>query len=186
MTDRPVDPDKHRGMAAQKATDLRRALADVEAHVRELREREAELEHRMMTVPAASWPEAAVKARHLLNLYAASLPTEDTRHRALVAALLDDFARLSGEGEAIPAARNDELRESLCQESITQRRKSWLSRAATISAMNMIGWLCCSRCTTAATKFPARSRPPRWTISSAARRSVPSSAKPSLTAYATA
>jgi len=38
-----------------------------------------------------------VKARHLLNLYAASLPTEDTRHRALVTALFDDFARLSGE-----------------------------------------------------------------------------------------
>ncbi|AWL98837.1 hypothetical protein [Bradyrhizobium amphicarpaeae] len=97
MTDIPVDLDKHRGMAAQKATDLRRALADVEAQVRELREREAELENRMMTVPATSWPEAAVKARHLLNLYAASLPLEDTRHRALVAALFDDFARLSGD-----------------------------------------------------------------------------------------
>ena len=97
MTEIPVDLDSHRGMAAQKATDLRRALADVENNVRQLREREADLEHRMMTVPAASWPEAAVKARHLLNLYAASLPTEDTRHRALVTALLDDFARLSGE-----------------------------------------------------------------------------------------
>jgi hypothetical protein len=43
MTDNPVDLDKHRGMAAQKATDLRRALAEVEAHVRELREREADL-----------------------------------------------------------------------------------------------------------------------------------------------
>ena len=31
MTDQPVDLDKHRGMAAQKATDLRRALAEVEA-----------------------------------------------------------------------------------------------------------------------------------------------------------
>ncbi|WP_027535905.1 hypothetical protein [Bradyrhizobium sp. WSM3983] len=98
MTDIPVDLDKHRGMAAQKATDLRRALAEVETHVRELREREADLENRMMSVPAASWAEAAVKARHLLNLYAASLPTEDTRHRALVAALFDDFARLGGEG----------------------------------------------------------------------------------------
>ena len=98
MTDHPVDLDKHRGMAAQKATDLRRALADVEANLRELREREANLENRMMTVPAASWPEAAVKARYLLNLYAASLPGEDTRHRALVVALFDDFARLSGEG----------------------------------------------------------------------------------------
>jgi len=98
MTDIPVDLDAHRGMAAQKATDLRRALADVEAQVRELREREAELENRMMSVPATSWPEAAVKARHLLNLYAAGLPTEDTRHRALVAALFDDFARLNGDG----------------------------------------------------------------------------------------
>ena len=98
MTEIPVDLDSHRGMAAQKATDLRRALADVEAQVRELREREADLENRMMSVPAASWPEAAVKARHLLNLYAAGLPTEDTRHRALVAALFDDFARLNGDG----------------------------------------------------------------------------------------
>ena len=97
MTDHPVDLDKHRGMAAQKATDLRRALADVEAHVRELREREFELENRLMTVPAASWAEAAVKARYLLNLYAASLSTEDTRHRALVTALFDDFARLGGD-----------------------------------------------------------------------------------------
>jgi hypothetical protein len=97
MTDIPVDLDSHRGMAAQKATDLRRALADVEAQVRELREREADLENRMMSVPAASWPEAAVKARHLLNLYAAGLSSEDTRHRALVAALFDDFARLNGD-----------------------------------------------------------------------------------------
>ena len=95
MTDHPVDLDKHRGMAAQKATDLRRALAEVEAHARELRERESELEHRMMSTPAASWPEAAVKARHLLNLYAASLSAEDTRHRALVTMLLDDFVRLT-------------------------------------------------------------------------------------------
>jgi hypothetical protein len=98
MNDQPVDLDKHRGMAAQKATDLRRALAEVEANLRELREREADLENRMMTVPATSWAEAAVKARHVLNLYAASLPAEDTRRRALIAALFDDFARLSGEG----------------------------------------------------------------------------------------
>lgn len=95
MTDHTVDLDKHRGMAAQKATDLRRTLAEVESHVRELREREADLENQLLTVPAASWPDAAAKARYLLNLYAASLPAEDTRHRALVAALFDDFARLS-------------------------------------------------------------------------------------------
>ncbi|BBO02138.1 MULTISPECIES: hypothetical protein [Bradyrhizobium] len=98
MTDVPVELDKHRGMAAQKATDLRRALSEVENNVRELREREADLESCMLTVPAMSWPEAAVKARYLLNLYAAGLPAEDTRHRALVAALFDDFARLNGDG----------------------------------------------------------------------------------------
>ena len=97
MTERPVDLDKHRGIAAQEATDLRRALAEVESNARQLRERESDLENRLMTVPATSWPEAAVKARYLLNLYAASLSAEDTRHRALVAALFDDFARLGGE-----------------------------------------------------------------------------------------
>lgn len=97
MTDHTVDLDKHRGMAAQKATDLRRALAEVETNLKELRERETALENQLLTVPAASWPEAAAKARYLLNIYAASLPSEDTRHRALVAALFDDFARLSGD-----------------------------------------------------------------------------------------
>jgi hypothetical protein len=98
MTDQPVELDKHRGMAAQRATDLRRARSGVESNARELREREADLENGIIAVPAASWAEAAVKARHLLNLYAASLSAEDAHHRALVAALLDDFARLSGEG----------------------------------------------------------------------------------------
>jgi hypothetical protein len=39
MTDEPLDLDKHRGMAAQKAVDLRRTLAQAENHARELRER---------------------------------------------------------------------------------------------------------------------------------------------------
>ncbi len=41
MTDEPFDLDKHRGMAAQKATDLRRALAEVESSARNLRDRQA-------------------------------------------------------------------------------------------------------------------------------------------------
>ena len=95
MTDEPLDLDKHRGMAAQNATDIRRALAEVENNARDLRERQAILENQLLSVPAASWPEAAAKARYVLNLYAAGLPPEDTRHRALVAAILEDFARLS-------------------------------------------------------------------------------------------
>jgi hypothetical protein len=95
MTDEPFDLDKHRGMAAQKATDIRRALAEVENDARDLRERQAILENQLLSVPAASWPEAAAKARYVLNLYAAGLPPEDTRHRALVAAIFEDFARLA-------------------------------------------------------------------------------------------
>ena len=94
MTDEPLDLDKHRGMAAQKATDLRRALAEVERNARELREQQADFE-KLLSVPAASWPDAAAKARYVFNLYAAMLPTEDTHHRDLVAAILDDFARLA-------------------------------------------------------------------------------------------
>lgn len=97
MTDQPTDLDRHRGMAAQKATDLRRTLAEVETHASELRERQVALETAMLALPATSWPAAAVKARYVLNLYAAGLPPEDTRHRDLVAAILEDFARLAGE-----------------------------------------------------------------------------------------
>jgi hypothetical protein len=99
MTDEPLDLDRHRGMAAQRATELRRrALAQAGNNLKERREHEAELENQLLTVPAASWPEAAAKARYVLKLYAATLSAEDTRHRALVLALLDDFARLTREG----------------------------------------------------------------------------------------
>jgi hypothetical protein len=98
MADEPLELDSHRGMAAQKATDLRRALAEVETHARELRERQAEIEHHLLPFPAASWPEAAVKARYVMKLYAAGLPPDDMGHRDLVAAILEDFARLTERG----------------------------------------------------------------------------------------
>ena len=60
MTEKPLDLDKHRGMAAQKATDIRRALAEVENNARDLRDRQAILEDQLLTVSAASWPEAFV------------------------------------------------------------------------------------------------------------------------------
>ena len=95
VSDKPLDLDKHRGMAAQKATDIRRALADIENNTRELRERQSELENELLSVAAPSWPEAAAKARYVLNLYAAGLSPADAHHRDLVAAVFADFARLS-------------------------------------------------------------------------------------------
>jgi hypothetical protein len=97
VNDPPVDLDKHRGMAAQKATDIRRVVADVEANAKTLRDRQNAVEIQLLAAPATSWPEAAAKARYVLNLYAASLAAADTHHRDLVAAVLADFARLSDE-----------------------------------------------------------------------------------------
>jgi hypothetical protein len=97
MNDNPVDLDKHRGMAAQKATDIRRVLAEVEANAKLLRDRQGVVEIQLLAVPAASWPEAAAKARYVLNLYAAGLAPDDTHHRDLVGAIMADFARLSDE-----------------------------------------------------------------------------------------
>jgi hypothetical protein len=96
-TDQPLDLDKHRGIAAQKATDIRRVLAEVENNARELRDRQAGLEEQLLSVAAASWPDAAAKARYVLNLYTAGLSPDDTHHRDLVAAVFADFARLTGD-----------------------------------------------------------------------------------------
>ena len=48
MTDKTIDLDKHRGMAAQKATDLRRMLAEVKANETALRLRQEELESHLI------------------------------------------------------------------------------------------------------------------------------------------
>ena len=97
MTETPIELDKHRGMAAQKATDIRRVLAEVEVNAKLLRDKQGALEIQILAAPATSWPEAVAKARYVLNLYSASLPPNDTHHRDLVAAVLADLTRLSGE-----------------------------------------------------------------------------------------
>jgi hypothetical protein len=96
MTDKTVSLDQHRGMAAQKATELRRLLADVEANRRALQCREEALEKQLLAAPAETWHEAADKARYLLNLFAATPAAQDARRQTLIAAVLDDFTRLAG------------------------------------------------------------------------------------------
>jgi len=94
MTDRTIDLDRHRGMAAQKATELRRLLAEVHTNERALRLRQEELERNLAAAPSATWHEAVEKARYLLTLFAASLAAQDPRRQMLVKAVLDDFDRL--------------------------------------------------------------------------------------------
>ena len=97
MSETPIELDKHRGMAAQKATDIRRVIADVEANAKLLRDKQGVLELEILGAPATSWPEAVAKARYVLNLYSAGLPAADTHHRDLVTAVLADLTRLSAE-----------------------------------------------------------------------------------------
>lgn len=95
MSETPIGLDRRRGMAAQKATDLRRVLAEVEANAKLLRERQSALELELLAVPATSSPEAVAKARYVLNPYATSLAATDTHHHDLVAAVLADLTRLA-------------------------------------------------------------------------------------------
>jgi hypothetical protein len=97
VTDKTIELDRHRGMAAQKATKLRRLLSDVEANEKALRLRQEELESHLLAAPAANWHEAAERARYLLNLLGATLAAQDPRKRKLIAAVLADFERLSSE-----------------------------------------------------------------------------------------
>lgn len=106
MTDRPIRLDRHRGMAAQKATEVRRLLAEVEANQQALRERQEELEGQLIAAPAASWSEAAVKARYLLRLFATTPVAQDPRRQTLIASVLEDFARLS-EADGTEATKTD-------------------------------------------------------------------------------
>ena len=97
MTEKTIDLDQHRGMAAQKATELRRLLVDVEADQKALRLRQDELESHLLAAPAANWHEAAEKACYLLNLFAATLAAQDPRRQKLIDAVIADFERLEGQ-----------------------------------------------------------------------------------------
>jgi hypothetical protein len=99
MKDRPVDLDQHRGMAAQKATDIRRLLADVAADEQALRAAQDELEVQLIAAPASTWEEAADKVRYLLSVLAATPSGQDPRKKKLIEAVLDDFSRLGRDAE---------------------------------------------------------------------------------------
>ncbi len=97
-TEPPIPLDSHRGMIAQKATDLRRLQSEVEANEKMLRERHEELQARLLASPAENWPAAAEKARYLINLMAGTASTRDPRWQNLIQAVFEDFDRLSKEG----------------------------------------------------------------------------------------
>ena len=95
MTEKPITLDRHRGMAAQKATEIRRLLAEVETNEASLRQRHAELEMQLLSAPATTWAEAAEKASYLLGLLSGTPVGQDPRRQKLIANVLQDFARLT-------------------------------------------------------------------------------------------
>ena len=97
MKDKPVDLDHHRGMAAQKATDLRRMLTEVATNQQALRVAQDQLEAQLIAAPATTWEEVADKVRYLLSVLGATPSGQDPRRQTLIKAVLDDFSRLSGD-----------------------------------------------------------------------------------------
>jgi hypothetical protein len=93
----PAVLDEHRGMAAQKATGIRRHLAEVEAQQAALQQRQVELEKFLLAAPSVTWEEAAEKARYLITLFADTPAGRDPRRRKIIAGVLEDFERLAAE-----------------------------------------------------------------------------------------
>lgn len=95
----PIQLDEHRGNSERKATELRRLLWSVEADQSALRVRQEELETQLAAEPAATWAEAADKARYLIRLFAATPAGRDPRRKKLIAGVLEDMRRLAGDDE---------------------------------------------------------------------------------------
>ena len=109
MTDETIPLDERRGMTARRETEIRRARHEVEADQAALRRHQAEFENLLVAAPADGWPEAAEKARYLIELFAATPEARDPRRRSLIADVLADFERLaasSGGGAAAPPPPN--------------------------------------------------------------------------------
>jgi hypothetical protein len=103
MTEAPVDLDKRRGMAAQKATESRRQhLIDFRSDQQALRQRQEELEAMLLADPAETWPEAAAKAEYIIRLFAATHEGQDPRRQQLVTNVLEDFSRLGDQEMETP------------------------------------------------------------------------------------
>jgi hypothetical protein len=92
----PVDLDRHRGMSAQKSTEIRRRLHAVRADEEALRQRQREFERYALAEPSKTWSEAADKARYLIELFAATPEAREPRRQELIATVLAELARLSG------------------------------------------------------------------------------------------
>ena len=95
MTEDPINLDTRRSTESKMASEIRRhSMREFEADQAALRQRQEELETQLLAEPAATWPEAAVKAQYLIRRYAETFEAQDARRQKLIARALGDLARL--------------------------------------------------------------------------------------------
>ena len=104
MTEQAIELDRHRGMAAQKATELRRLVSEVAEDRAKLKARQDELEKFLVAAPSETWADATEKARYLLTIFAATQEAQDPRRKKLIATVLLDFERLLSSSHDASAA----------------------------------------------------------------------------------
>ena len=95
MKDVPVELDRHRGIAAQKSTEVRRRKQKVRADQDAIRARQEEFEKHSLALPARTFRDVAVKAAYLLELYAATTDASDPRRQLLIARVREELSKLS-------------------------------------------------------------------------------------------
>lgn len=91
----PVDLDKHREAADQKATQLRRQRrSEEQSEQAAADQRETDLDNLLLAEPAETWPQAAARATFLISLFAETKEAQEPRYARLIAYTLDDLSRL--------------------------------------------------------------------------------------------
>jgi hypothetical protein len=95
VSDKLVNLDERRGMAAQKDTEIRRDIHEVQENQAALRDRQEELEHFLLAAPVTTRAEVAATARYLIELFAATPEAQNPRRQALIARTLGDLARFA-------------------------------------------------------------------------------------------
>jgi hypothetical protein len=94
MTDDSDDFDDHQDISAQKATETRRQrLHEIQADQAALQRRQEELKKSILAAPPGARPEAAAKAQHLIQLFAAAPEAQDPAPKELIARALVDLGR---------------------------------------------------------------------------------------------
>ena len=94
VTTHAMQLDEHHGLAAQKATEIRRLLVGVEADRCALNTPRG-IRNSNSLGTALTWSEAAEKARYLIRPLTATPTARDPRRKKRIASPLDDLRRLS-------------------------------------------------------------------------------------------